>query len=81
MEEVWKIVEDSRKTYHILPNFNATFFTLIPKTGEADSLSFFRPISLCNFIYKIITKVIANILKLILPFIIYPKKSRFVERC
>ena len=43
---------------------NSTFLALIPKKIAREDLGDFRPISLCNFVYKVITKTIANRLKL-----------------
>ena len=76
--DVWKIVEKSRVSGRILPALNATFLTLIPKCEGDESPNKFRTISLCNVIYKIIMKVIANRLKMILPSLISPKQSGFV---
>jgi exonuclease III len=78
-EEVWQVVEESRTSGQVLPALNATFITLIPKEERVTHPKQFRPISLCNVIYKIITKVIANRLKPILPLIISKEQSGYVE--
>ena len=53
-EEVVEIVEESRNKKGVLRAFNATFLSLIPKETGADRPNKFRPIALCNVIYKII---------------------------
>ena len=72
-------MEESRNKGGVLKAFNATFLTLIPKEAGADSPDKFRPIALCNVIYKIISKVISNHLKPLLPKLIISEQSRFVE--
>eukprot|EP00253_Pinus_taeda_P012273 PITA_12273 len=69
-QDVWEVVEDSRRSGTILKSLNSTFLALIPKIEEAKTPDKFRPIALCNVIYKIISKVIASRLKTILPGII-----------
>jgi hypothetical protein len=72
-------VEESRSLGKFLPSLNATFLTLIPKEERVTNPKNFRPISLCNVIYKNISKVIALRLKPILPFIISKEQSRYFE--
>lgn len=59
--------------------WNDTTVVLIPKISNPQNLKDLRPINLCNVIYKVISKVIANRLKNILPYIISPNESAFVR--
>ena len=76
--EVTDAVLDFFHTGHMVPDINYTHIVLIPKVKKPEKMVDFRPISLGNVIYKIISKVLANRLKLILPQIISPTQSAFV---
>jgi hypothetical protein len=60
------------------PSLNLTYLALIPKKSNAAMVSDFRPISLCNVLFKIIAKTIANRLKLVLDKIISPFQTAFM---
>jgi hypothetical protein len=55
-----------------------TFIVLIPKVANLEELGQLRPISLCNVIFKIASKVAANRLKVCLTEIIAEEQSTFV---
>nr|XP_027083663.1 uncharacterized protein LOC113705962 [Coffea arabica] len=57
----------------------ATSIALIPKVGHPQDFSQFRPISLCNFINKLISRILADRLARVLPRIISPQQSGFVR--
>ena len=76
-DDVSKVVLDFLNSCHIPKEFNFTYVTLIPKMKNPKKISEFRPISLCNVIYKLISKVLANCLKPLLPSIVSENQSAF----
>ena len=76
--DVTKGVLSCLNSSQVLSSINHTYITLIPKVRNPEKVTEFRPISLCNVIYKLASKVIANRLKLILPSIISDSQSAFV---
>jgi hypothetical protein len=57
---------------------NDTVIVLLPKKDEPNQLKDFRPISLCNVIYKVISKCLVNRLHPLLHDLIAPTQSAFV---
>ena len=57
---------------------NSTSVVLIPKVPNPSKLTDFRPISLCNVIYKVISKCLVNRLRPILDDIISSEQSAFI---
>ncbi|KAL0413736.1 UNVERIFIED_CONTAM: putative mitochondrial protein [Sesamum radiatum] len=85
-QKFWSIVgrDVSRSVLHILnhynlnPTLNHTHVVLLPKYANPECVSEFRPISLCNVIYKLASKTIANQIKPILDNLISSSQSNFI---
>lgn len=72
-------VIDFLSTGHLLRKVNFTQVVLIPKVPNPKDMTQLRPISLCNVLFKIVSKVLANRLKVLLPSIISPSQSAFIS--
>ena len=59
-------------------SLNLTNIALIPKVKNPSIVSEYRPISLCNVRFKLVSKVLANRLKKILHHLISPIQSAFI---
>ncbi|KAK4384297.1 hypothetical protein Sango_3074700 [Sesamum angolense] len=77
-EEVSKAIRDFFKTGRLLKQLNATLLTLIPKVRNPQSVAEFRPISCCNVIYKVITKILVSRIRKILDHLISPSQNAFI---
>ena len=60
-------------------SLNATFISLIPKKSDVVEVRDFWPISLIGEVYKIIAKVLANKLKMVLGDIVHKSQNAFVK--
>ena len=77
--DVIEAVLDFFRCVRLLKEVNNTSITLIPKSKCPINVGDFRPISCCNVLYKCITKVLSNRLRVILPGIIDESQGGFVH--
>lgn len=78
-QDLLRVVEESRSSGCLYHAIKSTFIALIPKSDSPTSFDDYRPISLCNFLYKIISKIITNRLRPILSKHIVPQQFAFLE--
>lgn len=78
-QSVTSLCHDIFRRQEIPKEINKTYLCLIPKMPNANNIKNFRPIGLCNTIYKIITKILANRLKPFLDKIITPFQASFMK--
>lgn len=63
----------------LLLEINATFISLIHKTMEVSKFCDFRPISLCNLLYKFITKIMSNMLQGVIGSLVSANQTAFIK--
>lgn len=64
----------------LIRKLNYTNLVLIPKVKCPKNMMQYRPIALCNVIYKILAKILTNRLKTMMPKVISDNQSAFVAR-
>lgn len=77
--DIINAVSEFFRNGRLLKDLNTKAIALIPKKSEACSLGDYRPISCCNIIYKVISKIIANRLKPILRECVSPNQAAFLK--
>ena len=78
-EDLVRAVKEFFTIGRLLKSLNTTAISLIPKTTMNPTVSDFRPITYCNVVYKVITKIISKRLGLLLLKIISPAQSAFIS--
>ena len=66
-------------TSWILPGYNSNIIALIPKIHNAVSIEQYRPISMSNFKFNVISKIIADRLAQVMPSIISKEQMGFIH--
>lgn len=77
-KDIYSLIYDSFETASIPCHLNETFLVLVPKNELPISMKQIRPISLCNTLYKIISKILVNRIRPILKDLINPTQASFI---
>uniref|UniRef100_A0A2N9HV68 Reverse transcriptase domain-containing protein n=1 Tax=Fagus sylvatica TaxID=28930 RepID=A0A2N9HV68_FAGSY len=75
---VIKAVQYFFTTGYMLKDINSSLIVLIPKIPNPTTTNHFRPISLCNVVYKAISKILVGRVRPLLDQLISPSQSAFV---
>ena len=78
-QDLLEAIEDSRISCFVNKQLNSTFIVLIPKQNHPRHFSDYRSILLCNLSYKIITKIIANIIFPLLSWALVEEQFGFLK--
>uniref|UniRef100_A0A803QAN7 Reverse transcriptase domain-containing protein n=1 Tax=Cannabis sativa TaxID=3483 RepID=A0A803QAN7_CANSA len=76
--KVCEMVQGFFEDGSVCAKLNHTFLCLIPKVSSASRFDHFRPISLCNFCYKIISRILTDRLKVVIDRLVSPFQSAFI---
>ena len=72
---VKKMVRDIFENHEMPAFLNQTLIVLIPKQLGPETIGHFRPISLCNTVYKIVSKFLVQRLRPLLPSLVSPMQA------
>jgi len=77
--DVLRFISDFHRNGRLTCGINSTFIALIPKVDSPQRLTKFRPISLVGCLYKILSKVLSNQLRMVIGKVISDTQSAFVK--
>ncbi|GAU41823.1 hypothetical protein TSUD_299890 [Trifolium subterraneum] len=77
--DVMRFVSEFHRNDKLTKGINSTCITMIPKIDSPQRLNDFQPISLVCSLYKILAKVLANRLRLVIGSVIFETQTAFVK--
>ena len=77
-DDVWRLVKNAFEIGMVDKRILDTLLVLVPKTENPCQFSQFRPISLRNVLYKLISKVLVNRIRPLLSDLVGPFQSSFI---
>lgn len=78
-DSLFSMVKKGFENGEIEPFLNKTLLVLIPKVKRPKVVTQFRPISLCTVPYKVLSEVIVNRLKPLMPILVVENQTSFVR--
>ncbi|KAK9667762.1 hypothetical protein RND81_13G009700 [Saponaria officinalis] len=72
-------IKEFFRTVRMPKQLNTTLLTLVPKKKVVKNVQDFRPIACCSVIYKVISKILANRMQLLLPLLIGQEQAAFIK--
>jgi hypothetical protein len=78
-DDLLLMARESQREGRVYGPLNATFLCLIPKKQNSETFEDYRPISCCNIVYKLISKIIARRLRPLLSVIIGEEQFGFLQ--
>ena len=77
--DLLQLVEETRVNGVLHPLLNSNFIDLILKKDNPEILEDYKPISMCNITYKVVTKIIAQRFRKVLSKLISKEQFIFLE--
>jgi hypothetical protein len=78
-EDIMRFLVEFHRNGKLIKGINSTFIALIPKVDNSQHLNDFRPISLVGSMYKILAKILANRLRVVIGSLISDSQSAFIK--
>jgi hypothetical protein len=76
--DIMRFISEFHRNGKLTKGINSTFIALNPKVASPQRLNDFRPISLVGCLYKILVKVLANRLRMVIGIVISESQTAFV---